>query len=88
MDCEGSDSILGVISQRLMPTMDGNGRVAAMEIMIANPAIKNLVREGKTHQIPSIIQTGAKYHMQSMDQSLMKHVRTKKISLNLLLNHD
>jgi len=77
-----ADSLLGVVSQRLIPTMDGNGRVAAMEIMFATPAAKNLIREGKTHQIPSVIQTGIQFGMQSMDQSLMKFVQDRKISLD------
>ena len=80
-----SNSILGVISQRLLPTLDGMGRVAAVEIMIATSAIKNMIREGKTHQIPSMIQTGGKYNMQSMDQSLMQHVNNRKISVDQAL---
>ncbi len=75
-----ADSILGVISQRLLPTRDGRGRVAAMEVMIATPAVRNLIRERKVHQIPSAIQTGAKFDMQSMDQSLLKHIRDGKIT--------
>ena len=75
-----ADSILGVISQRLLPTRDGKGRVAAMEVMIATPAIRNLIRERKVHQIPSAIQTGAKFEMQSMDQSLLTHIRMGKIT--------
>ena len=77
-----ADSLLGVVSQRLIPTMDGNSRVAAMEIMFATTAAKNLIREGKTHQIPSVIQTGLQFGMQSMDQSLMKFVQDRKISLD------
>ena len=57
-----SNSLLGVVSQRLLPTLNGKGRVAAMEIMIANPAVKNMIREGKTHQIPSLIQTGGQFN--------------------------
>jgi len=75
-----ADAILGVISQRLLPTRDGRGRVAAMEVMIATPAVRNLIRERKVHQIPSAIQTGAKFDMQSMDQSLLKHIRDGKIT--------
>jgi twitching motility protein PilT len=59
-----------VISQQLIPKKDKQGRVAAIEVMIANPAIRNLIREGKSHQITSIIQTGMKYGMQTMDHSL------------------
>lgn len=75
-----SDAIIGVISQRLLPTQDGRGRVAAMEVMVATSAIRNLIREGKTHQISSIIQTGGKYNMQTMDQSLMQHIKSRKIT--------
>jgi len=75
-----ADSLLGVISQRLLPTRDGKGRVAAMEIMIATPAVRNLIRECKTHQISSIIQTGAQYGMMSMDQCLYNFVKSGKVA--------
>ncbi|OEH84211.1 type IV pili twitching motility protein PilT [Desulfuribacillus stibiiarsenatis] len=63
-------TLQGVVAQLLLPKKDGNGRVAAMEIMTVTPAIRNLIREGKTHQIPSSIQTGGKFGMQSMDLAL------------------
>ncbi len=66
-----ANAILGVVSQRLLPKRDGRGRVAAMEILVATPAVKNLIREHKIHQIPSVLQTGSEYGMQSMDQHLM-----------------
>jgi twitching motility protein PilT len=66
-----STILQGVISQQLLARRDKNGRVAALEVMIPNPAIRNLIREGKTHQINSIIQTGAKFGMQTMDNSLI-----------------
>lgn len=59
-----------VISQQLLPTIDGKGRVAAFEVMLGTPAIKNLIREDKAHQIPSIMQTSKKLGMQTMDDSL------------------
>ena len=62
--------IKGIISQQLIQTKDGKGRVAAMEIMIGTSAISNMIREGKTHQIESSIQTGAKYGMKTMDIAL------------------
>ncbi|OEF98324.1 type IV pilus twitching motility protein PilT [Desulfuribacillus alkaliarsenatis] len=62
-------TLQGVIAQLLLPKQEG-GRVAAMEILTVTPAVRNLIREGKTHQIPSSIQTGGKYGMQSMDQAL------------------
>jgi len=75
-----ADSLLGVIAQTLIPTLDGSTRVAAMEVMVATPAIRNLIRENKVHQIPSAIQTGARDGMQSLDQSLKSLVKTQKIS--------
>ncbi|WP_407655298.1 type IV pilus twitching motility protein PilT [Candidatus Fervidibacter sacchari] len=72
-----SMNLVAVISQQLLPRAPGaprnpygGGRIAAVEIMIANPAIRNLIREGKTYQIPSIIQTSAAEGMQTMDQAL------------------
>lgn len=59
-----------VISQQLLPTSNGKGRVAAFEVMHGTPAVKNLIREGKTHQINSIIQTSKKLGMQTMDDAL------------------
>jgi twitching motility protein PilT len=73
-------SILGIIAQTLLPTADEKGRVPAIEVMIANPAIRNLIREGKVHQIPSTIQTSKKDGMQSLDQSLKDLVMEDKIS--------
>ncbi len=63
-------SLIGVIAQTLIAELDEKGRVPALEIMVANPAIKNLIREGKTHQISSTIQISKKDGMQSLDQSL------------------
>ncbi|SKA76018.1 twitching motility protein PilT [Clostridium sp. USBA 49] len=62
--------IQGIISQQLIPNAFGGGRTAALEIMIGTPAIQNLIREGKTHQIESSIQTGIKYGMKTMDMAL------------------
>ncbi|MBU4562044.1 type IV pilus twitching motility protein PilT [bacterium] len=73
-------SILGIVAQTLMPTLDGKGRVPALEVMIANPAIRNLIREGKTYQIPSTIQISKKDGMQSLDQSLKDLLMEGKIS--------
>ena len=73
-------SLLGIVAQTLIPTLDGKGRVPALEIMIANPAIRNLIREGKVHQIPSTIQISKKDGMQSLDQSLKDLVIEGKIS--------
>ncbi len=65
-----STVIQSVISQQLLPRKDKPGRVPAIEIMVATPAVRNLIREGKTYQINSQIQTGAKFGMQAMDLSL------------------
>lgn len=65
-----AEAILAVISQVLLRKRDGSGRLAALEIMTATIAVKNLIREGKTHQLPSIIQTSQKLGMQNMDQVL------------------
>ena len=65
-----SSSIQAVISQSLLRKMDGQGRVAAHEIMIATPAIRNLIRENKPHQIASIMQTSKADGMQTMDDAL------------------
>lgn len=65
-----AEAIVAVISQVLLKRRDGTGRIAALEIMIATVAVKNLIREGKTHQLPSIIQTSQRLGMQNMDQIL------------------
>lgn len=70
----------GIISQQLLPRVDGKGRVAATEIMVATPAIRNLIREGKTHQIDSVIQTGGKYGMTTMDMNLVELYKKGEIS--------
>jgi twitching motility protein PilT len=76
-------SIQGIVSQQLLPTKDGRGRVAACEILVATPAIRNLIREGKTHMIYSAMQAGGKYGMQTMDQALADLVKRQKISYEL-----
>ena len=76
----------GVVSQQLIPTADGGGRIAALEIMTVTPAIRNLIREGKTHQIQSSIQTGAKFGMQTMDQDLIKLYKEGKISKEMAIS--
>lgn len=69
-----AESLEAVVAQTLLPKKDGTGRVPVLEILIANTAVRNLVREEKTYQIPSIIQSGSKEGMQSRDQSLYSHV--------------
>jgi twitching motility protein PilT len=75
-----ADGIRAVISQTLFKRRDIKGRVAACEIMIATPAVRNLIRESKTFQIPSMLQTGAKYGMQTLDDSIMGLLKRKVIS--------
>ncbi|MEA3460005.1 MAG: type IV pilus twitching motility protein PilT [Chloroflexota bacterium] len=65
-----STTLQGVLYQTLLPVANGQGRVPAVEVMLATPAIRNLIREGKVHQIPNIIQTGAQYGMQTLNQAL------------------
>ncbi len=75
-----SDGIRAVIAQNLFKRADRKGMVAALEIMIATPAIRNLIREKKTFQIPSAIQTGKKYGMMSLDDAIMDHLTHRRIS--------
>ncbi|MEN6413513.1 MAG: type IV pilus twitching motility protein PilT [Veillonellales bacterium] len=75
-----SMTLQGIVAQQLLPRLDGTGRVASMEILVATPAIRNLIREGKSHQIPSVIQTGAKFGMQAMDNSLRDLYRRGLVS--------
>jgi len=82
-----SSTLKGVISQRLLPRAHGKGLVVACEIMLGIPAIRNLIREGNTHQIPNVIETSAKYGMQSMDQDVLNLYQKKLIDKDeLLLN--
>jgi twitching motility protein PilT len=67
-----ADGLRAIISQVLFKRVDRKARCVALEILIANPAVRNLVREAKTHQIPSMIQTGKKYGMQLMDDAIME----------------
>jgi pilus retraction protein PilT len=73
-------SLLAVVSQRLLPRSDGNGRIAAFELMIATPAIRNLIREGKTHQIPNVIATSTSTGMRTLEKSLTELYRSGLVS--------
>ncbi|RKD27901.1 twitching motility protein PilT [Caminicella sporogenes DSM 14501] len=77
----------GIISQQLLPKKDGDGRVAALEIMIATTAIRNLIREGKTHQMQTIVQTGLRYGMKTMDSSISELYNRGIISRQTALNY-
>ncbi len=74
-----SNILMAICSQRLVPTI-GGGRVAAAEILVATPAVRNIVREGKTHQLDAVIQTGAEHGMQSMDKTLVSLIHAGTIS--------
>ena len=75
-----SESLKGVVAQNLFKRIDKKGRMAVLEILVVTPAVSNLIREGKTFQIPSAIQTGKKYGMQSLDDAILKALEEKKIS--------
>ncbi|MGV8082921.1 MAG: PilT/PilU family type 4a pilus ATPase [Coriobacteriia bacterium] len=77
-----STSLEGVLSQTLLPCTDGKTRVLAMEIMLGIPAIQNLIREGKTHQMESIIQSGGAQGMQTLDQSLKNLLAAGRVSFS------
>ncbi|MCF0127041.1 MAG: Flp pilus assembly complex ATPase component TadA [Pseudobutyrivibrio sp.] len=70
----------GIIAQQLLPTETTGGRVAAFEVMLCNPAIRNLIREGKSFQIPSVLQTSKKEGMQTMDDAIYEIYIQGKIS--------
>jgi twitching motility protein PilT len=73
-------TLQGVVTQQLLPTSDGRGRIVGAEVLIATPAVRNLVREAKIHQIYSTMQAGGRYGMQTMDQHLVALVRAGKIT--------
>lgn len=80
-----ASALQAVMTQQLLPRATGRGRIAACEVLIATPAVRNLIREGKTHQIYSAMQAGGKYGMQTMDQSLADLVRSATIGLDVAL---
>ena len=69
-----------VVAQNLFKRIDKRGRVPALEIMVCTPAVSNLIREGKTHQLPSAIQTGKKFGMQTLDDAIQENLNGKRIS--------
>ncbi len=81
-----SNTLRAVISQQLLPRL-GGGRVSAVEYMVDTPAIRNMIREGKDHQIYSTMQTAQKEGMQTMDQALLKLMREQKISRESVLEN-
>jgi twitching motility protein PilT len=75
-----AETLKGVIAQQLVLRADGEGRLVVVEILIGTPALSNLIREGKTYQIPSVIQTGRREGMQTMDQAILELLRAKQIT--------
>ncbi|MEA2446038.1 MAG: twitching motility protein PilT [Thermoleophilales bacterium] len=76
-------ALQGIVTQQLLPTADGQGRIACCEVLVPTPAVRNLIREGKSHQIYSALQTGGSSGMQTMDAALADLVRRQKISREL-----
>jgi len=76
-----AETLQGVVSQQLLPSVDGDGRVPAVEVMVSTPAIRNLIREGKVAQIKSAMQAGGQHGMQTMDKALADLVRSLRIDM-------
>jgi twitching motility protein PilT len=76
-------ALQGIVTQQLLPTADGAGRCVAAEVMVPTPAVRNLIREGKTHQLYSVLQTGGAQGMQTMDAALVSLVRAGTITRQL-----
>jgi twitching motility protein PilT len=81
-----SNILMAIVSQRLIPSV-GGGRIPAAEILVANPAVRNLIREGKTSQMEAIIQTGSEFGMQSMDKTLVGLIHSGDISYDEARNY-
>ena len=76
----------GIVTQTLLPTADGQGRCVAAEVLVPTPGVRNLIREGKIHQIYSLIQTGGAHGMQTMDSSLAGLVRAGAITMQTAIS--
>jgi twitching motility protein PilT len=81
-----SNILMAIASQRLIPAI-GGGRIAAAEILVATPAVRNIIREGKSHQLEAVIQTGAEFGMQSMDKTLVNLIHSGTISYDEARNY-
>ena len=77
-----------VVSQQLLPNISGDGRVAALEVMVTTPGIQNLIREGKTHQIESAVQTGNRYGMKTMDMAISELYKKGVISMETAMTYE
>jgi twitching motility protein PilT len=80
-------TLQGVVAQQLLPTVDGQARVVAAEVLVVTPAVRNLIREGKTHQIYSAMQAGRKFGMVTMDAALAGLVAEDKIAQSVAVQH-
>ncbi len=78
--------LMAICSQRLVPSI-GGGRIAAAEILVATPAVRNIIREGKSHQLEAVIQTGAEFGMQSMDKTLVTLIHNGTITYEEARNY-
>jgi len=81
-----SNILMAIVSQRLIPSI-GGGRIAAAEILVATPAVRNIVREGKSHQLEAVIQTGSEFGMQSMDKTLVNLIHEGTITYDEAKNY-
>jgi twitching motility protein PilT len=81
-----SNILMAICSQRLIPSI-GGGRIASAEILVATPAVRNIIREGKTHQLDAVIQTGGEYGMQSMDKTLVSLIHSGTITYDEARNY-
>jgi twitching motility protein PilT len=81
-----ADCLQGIISQQLLPRADGNGRIAAYEVLVATPAVRHLIREQATEQLPTVMQTSARYGMCTMDATLKTLLNKQVISFETALN--
>jgi len=77
-----STSLAAVVSQTLLPRVDGQGRVAAFEVLVCHSGVRNIIREGKTHQVYTLIQTGSQYGMQLLDQNLKELLRQRVVAFD------
>lgn len=81
-----ANMLMAICSQRLIPAI-GGGRIASAEILVATPAVRNIIREGKSHQLEAVIQTGAEYGMQSMDKTLVNLIHSGTITYEEARNY-
>ena len=80
-----STSLQGVVTQQLVPTADGKGRVVAAEVLVATAAVRNLIREAKGFQIPTLMQAGSQHGMVTMEQSLAQLVKSRRITMEVAM---